>query len=147
MSSKLKAALLGGLVVGVLSAIPIINYCCCIWGIGGGALAAFIYIKGSPIPVRPGEGALVGALAGVVGGIIYLVIGIPIAYFMAGAQNLEEQLARSGVTVPFSGALLIILGGIIGALLLVVLAVAGGAIGVALFEKRKDIAPPPPPAM
>jgi ABC-type spermidine/putrescine transport system permease subunit I len=83
----------------------------------------------------------------VVGGIIYLVIGIPIAYFMAGAQNLEEQLARSGVTIPFSGALLIILGGIIGALLLVVLAVAGGAIGVALFEKRKDIAPPPPPAM
>ena len=147
MSSKLKAALLGGLVVGLLSAIPIINYCCCIWGIGGGALAAFIYIKGSPIPVRPGEGALVGALAGVVGGIIYLVIGIPIAYFMAGAQNLEAQLAQQGITVPFSGALLIILGGIIGAIVLVALAVAGGAIGVAIFEKRKDIAPPPPPAM
>ncbi len=147
MSSKLKAALLGGLVVGLLSAIPIINYCCCIWGIGGGALAAMIYIKDSPIPVRPGEGALVGALAGVVGGIIYLVIGIPIAYFMVGAQNLEAQLAQQGITVPFSGALLIILGGIIGAIVLVALAVAGGAIGVAIFEKRKDIAPPPPPAM
>jgi hypothetical protein len=147
MSSKLKAALLGGLVVGLLSAIPIINYCCCIWGIGGGALAALIYIKDSPIPVRPGEGALVGALAGVVGGIIYLVIGVPIAYFMAGAQNLEAQLAQQGITVPFSGALLIILGGIIGAIVLVALAVAGGVIGIAIFEKRKDIAPPPPPAM
>jgi len=145
MTSKLKPALLGGLIVGLLSAIPFINYCCCIWGIGGGALAGMLYIKSSPVPVRPGEGAMVGALAGVVGALIYLFIGVPIAYLMAGAGALEEQLAKSGVQVPFSGALLIIFGGIIGAICLVVLAVIGGAISVPIFEKRKDMVPPPPP--
>jgi hypothetical protein len=145
MTSKLKPALLGGLVVGLLSAIPFVNYCCCIWGIGGGALAAYLYINSSPVPVKPGEGAALGGLAGIFGGLIYLVIGVPLAYLMAGAQGLEEQLARSGVTVPFSGALLIILGGIIGALILVVLAILGGVIAVPLFEKRKGEAPPPPP--
>ena len=37
--NKFKPALLGGLVVGILSSIPFINYCCCIWAIGGGGLA------------------------------------------------------------------------------------------------------------
>jgi hypothetical protein len=145
MTSKLKPALLGGLVVGLLSAIPFINYCCCIWGLGGGALAAYLYIKDSPVPVRSGEGATLGGLAGIVGALIYLVIGVPIAYLLAGAQGLEEQLARSGVTIPFSGALLVILGGIIGAILLVILSILGGVIGVAIFEKRKGFVPPPPP--
>jgi len=34
--------------------------------IGGGALAAFLYIKDSPTPVKTGDGAMVGGLAGVV---------------------------------------------------------------------------------
>lgn len=145
MNNKLKPALLGGLVVGLLSAIPFINYCCCIWSIGGGALAAYLYIKSSPLPVRTGDGAIVGGLAGVVGGIIYLVIGLPIA-ILFGMAAMTEQLARSGVELPFSGVLLMIVSGIVGAIFLVVLATLGGIIGVAIFEKRKGsgIAPPPP---
>jgi hypothetical protein len=145
MNNKLKPALLGGLIVGFLSAIPFINYCCCIWGIGGGALAAYLYIKSSPVPVSMGDGAMVGGLAGVVGGIIYLVIGLPIA-ILFGMAAMTEQLSRSGVELPFSGVLLMIVSGIIGAIFLVVLAVLGGVIGVAIFEKRKGdgLAPPPP---
>lgn len=146
--NKLKPALLGGLVVGLLSAIPFINYCCCIWGIGGGALAGFIYIKGSPTPVTTGEGAMVGGLAGLVGGLIYLVIGVPIAYLVAGGGAFEEQLARSGISIPFSGVLLFIVSGLVGALVLVILSVLGGLIAVPIFEKRKgDVPPPPPPVM
>ena len=59
MNNKMKPALLGGLIVGLLSAIPIVNYCCCIWGIGGGALAAYLYIKDSPVPVKAGDGAMI----------------------------------------------------------------------------------------
>jgi hypothetical protein len=145
MNNKLKPALLGGLIVGVLSAIPFINYCCCIWSIGGGALAAYLYIKSSPTPVTMGDGAMVGGLAGVVGGIIYLIIGLPIAIFL-GMAAMTEQLSRSGVQLPFSGTLLMIVAGIVGAIILTVLATLGGIIGVAIFEKRKgtDIAPPPP---
>ena len=144
MNNKLKPALLGGLIVGVLSAIPIINYCCCIWSIGGGALAAFLYIKGSPTPVKMGDGAMVGGLAGVVGAIIYLILGLPIAIFF-GMTAMEEQLSRSGVHLPFSGVLLMIVAGIVGAVILAVLATLGGVIGVAIFEKRKDGPAPPPP--
>ena len=96
MNNKLKPALLGGLIVGLLSAIPFINYCCCIWAIGGGLLAGMLYIKESPTQVPTGDGAIVGALAGVVGGLIYLIIGLPIA-FLFGAAQMEEQLGRSGV--------------------------------------------------
>jgi len=136
MNNKLKPALLGGLIVGVLSAIPLVQYCCCIWGIGGGALAAFLYIKSSTVPVRTGDGATVGALAGVIGGIIYLILGLPIAIFF-GMAAMEEQLTRSGVSLPFSGVLLIIVAGIVGAIILAILATLGGVIGVAIFEKRK----------
>ena len=145
MNNKLKPALLGGLVVGLLSAIPFINYCCCIWSIGGGLLAAYLYIKDSPTPVTTGDGAIVGGLAGVVGAIIYLIIGLPIA-ILFGMTAVEEQLSRSGVQLPFSGVLLMIVSGIVAAIILAVLATLGGLIGVAIFEKRKGsgIAPPPP---
>jgi hypothetical protein len=136
MNNKLKPALLGGLIVGVLSAIPLVQYCCCIWGIGGGVLAAYLYIKNSTVPVKMGDGAMVGALSGVIGGIIYLILGLPIAIFF-GMAAMEEQLTRNGVSLPFSGVLLMVVAGIVGAILLAILATLGGIIGVAIFEKRK----------
>ncbi|HSS22720.1 MAG TPA: hypothetical protein VLL54_21790 [Pyrinomonadaceae bacterium] len=147
MNNKIKPALLGGLVVGILSAIPFINYCCCIWSIGGGALAAFLYIKESQTRVQMGDGAMVGGLAGVVGGIIYLIIGLPIA-LLFGVAAMSEQLNRSGVQMPISGPILMIVSAIIGAIILALLATLGGVIGVAIFEKRKgDGSAPPPPNM
>jgi hypothetical protein len=144
MNNKLKPALLGGLIVGLLSAIPFINYCCCIWAIGGGAVGGLLYIRGSAMPVPTGDGAIVGALAGVVGALIYLIIGLPIAFFF-GAAEIESQLGRSGVQLPFSGTLLLVVGAFIAAICLLVLATLGGLLAVPLFEKRKPDLPPPPP--
>jgi len=149
MNNKLKPALLGGLIVGFLSAIhsliPFIGACCCIWSIIGGVLAAFIYIKGSSVPVKLGDGAIVGALAGVVGGIIYVIIYLPISLIW-GLAVMQENINRSGVNIPFSGTILVIIASIVGAVVLVVLSTLGGVIGTAIFEKRKGdgIAPPPP---
>jgi len=144
--NKLKPALLGGLIVGLLSAIPVLNYCCCIWGIGGGALAGFLYIKSSPVPVKIGEGAVVGVLSGIIGAVLYFIIGVPIAYFISGA-NLEQTLRGAGVQLPLgvSGLLLFVVSGLIVGALLLVLSIIGGLISVPIFEKRKDIPPPPPP--
>ena len=144
--NKLKPALLGGLIVGILSAIPFLNYCCCIWGIGGGALAGFLYIKSSPVPVKIGEGAVVGVLSGIIGAVLYFIIGVPIAYFISGA-NLEQTLRGAGVQLPLgvSGLLLFVVSGLIVGALLLVLSIIGGLISVPIFEKRKDIPPPPPP--
>ena len=148
MNNKLKPALLGGLIVGFLSAIhsliPFIGACCCIWSIIGGGLASFLYIKGSSVPVKLGDGAIVGALAGVVGGIIYVIIYLPISLIW-GMAAMTEQLDRSGVQIPFSGTILVIIGSIVGAIMLVLLSTLGGVIGTAIFEKRKDGAVPPPP--
>src|SRR6185295_19662144 len=108
MNNKLKPALLVGLSVGILSAIPIINYCCCIWTLGGGVLAAFLYIKSSPTPVKMGDGAMVGGLAGVVGGIIYFLLSLPINIFF-GMAAMEQQLRSNGISIPFSGMVLVLL--------------------------------------
>lgn len=142
--NKVKPALLGGLIVGLLSAIPIANYCCCIWSIGGGLVAGLLYIKGSPTRVPTGDGAIIGALAGVFGAIIYLIIGLPVAiFFQAGA--LEEALRNAGLQLPMSGTLLIVVAGLIVALCLLILAVIGGLLAVPIFEKRKNGVPPPTP--
>jgi hypothetical protein len=87
---------------------------------------------------------MVGALAGLVGAIIYLIIGLPIA-FLYGAEAMEEALGRSGVELPVTGTVFLIVGGLMGALFLLVLAVLGGLIAVPLLEKRKNGATPPPP--
>ncbi len=147
MNNKLKPALLGGLIVGVLSAvhslIPIVSLCCCIWSILGGGLAAFLYIRSSTTPVNMGDGAMVGGLAGVFGGILYIIIGLPIA-LLVGMTAMEEQLTRSGINLPFSGTILMIVGNIIGAICLVVLSTLGGVIATAIFGKGKGPSATPP---
>jgi len=149
MNNKLKAALLGGLIVGVVSGIismiPIVKMCCCLFGIGGGVVAGLIYIKGSPTRVSIGDGALVGALAGLVGGIIYLVINLPFTLWV-GAAELERTFSQYGRQMPFSGTVLIIVSSIVGTVGLIILAAIGGILSVPIFEKRKDAIPPPPAA-
>jgi uncharacterized membrane protein required for colicin V production len=146
MGSKLVPAVVGGLVVGFLSSIPFINYCCCLWAIGGGMLAAYMYIQKSPTPITVGDGAILGILAGLIGGFIYLIIGLPIAYFISAAQleQAMEQMRQSGIELPLTGIALLLVSGLIGAAILAVLSLIGGMIGVAAFEKRKGAAPPPP---
>ena len=134
-----------GFLSAIHSLIPFISMCCCIWSIIGGVLAAFLYIKGSSVPVKLGDGAIVGALAGVVGGIIFVVIYLPIS-LVWGMAMMQEQFNRSGVDIPFSGTILVIIMSLVGAIALVVLSTLGGVIGTAIFEKRKGdgLAPPPP---
>jgi hypothetical protein len=144
MIDKLKPALLGGLIAGILSVIPIVSTCCCLWAILGGGLASFLYIKSSTAPVTPGGGAGIGAIAGAVGAFIYLIIGIPIQLFFGTAQ-MEEVFRRSGVEVPLSGIALVLIGVFFVAVLILIFSTLGGVLGVPIFEKRKGAQPLPPP--
>ena len=161
MNNKLKPALIGGVVLGLLSVIPLVNLvniCCCLWALLGGLLASYLYIKNSPVPARPGDGAILGALAGLVGAVIVVIIGIPISIVAGGitrellirlienvnpgqAEAIRIQMEASS-TIP--GA---IVNGIILAVLLVIFSTIGGLLGVPIFEKRKGPIPPPPPQM
>jgi len=161
MNNKLKPALIGGVLLGLLSAIPVVNLvniCCCLWALIGGLLASYIYIKNSPVPARAGDGAILGVLAGLVGAVIVVIIGIPISIIAGGitrellirlienlnpgqAETIRTQM-EAGSTIP--GA---IVNGIILAVLLVIFSTIGGLLGVPIFEKRKGPIPPPPPQM
>ena len=87
---------------------------------------------------------MLGALAGVIGAVLYLIIGIPIAYFLSAAQ-MEEAFRQANIELPFTGPLLFIVSGLLVGLFLLVVSVIGGLIAVPIFEKRKNAPPPPPP--
>ena len=73
----IRSATLGGLFIGVLSALPIVgaaNCCCCLWVVSGGALAAYLQVQQENRTLAAGEGAAVGALAGVIGAFVWLPI-------------------------------------------------------------------------
>ena len=171
--SKVQPAIAGGLIAGLLTSIPLvnlINVCCCLGIVIGGVVAARMMIKRSPVlPITTGEGAMTGALAGVVGAIIYFVIGVPLALltqpFLLGlviqfADNSNNpqlrdafmEMIRQSEAQPLSQKILAgILSGVMYAALIIAFSTIGGIIGVALFEKRKGQQPPaggpgyPPP--
>ena len=160
MNNKLKPALIGGVLLGLLSVIPFVNSlnaCCCLWAILGGMLASYLYIKNSPTPATPGDGAMIGALAGVIGAAISLILGIPISYAMGPTmrnmllgivENMDRQqaeLIRRQLEASGDSIVPVIVNALILAVLLFVFSVIGGLIGTAIFEKRKGGPVPPPP--
>jgi hypothetical protein len=161
----LKPALMGGVVLGVLSVLPIIGYfncVCCAWVIGGGLLAAHLYVKASPAPVTLGRGVALGSVTGLIGSLVYILFSIPL-YLMvikSGAnladlarQNMERWIKvmpemrdylQTAFTQSDIGLSIIIFGMIFTIGIFCISAMLGGAVGVAIFEKRKTGAPNPP---
>jgi len=160
MNNKLKPAVIGGVVLGLLSAIPFVNWvniCCCAWAILGGLLASYLYVKNSPTPANAGDGAIIGAMAGGIGAVIFLVVGIPLSIlsgaamremlinFMAKVNPEQADLIRRQMAMQGESISGVIVQSLFAALILVVFAVIGGLIGIPLFEKRKGVGPVPPP--
>ena len=153
---KLQPAIFGGLFIGVLSALPLINFanCCCLWVIGGGVLAAYLLQQNHPYPITAADGALVGLLAGLIGGVLGVLLAIPIEMAMGPIQQqMLERIVMSNPDVPeetksifrnmanrgVSGVLIafrLMFGVVVGA----IFGLLGGLLGVALF-KKKDVPP------
>jgi hypothetical protein len=152
--SMIKPALIGGAIFGLLTLIPFLGALCCLWGLLGGAVAAMIYVKNSPVQITSGNGAGVGALAGFVGGVIVTVISTLI--FMSKGGVDPETIAEQMRAYPFpidpnamkiiteNFVIFLIFGQLFNLLLTVGISAVGGIIGVGIFEKRKDTTPPPP---
>lgn len=154
MNNKIKPALLGGGALGLLlvitvvigSFVPFVGCCNCLWPIAAGVLATMFYVKESATPATVADGAMVGAIAGVVGGLIYMVVGLPLTYLIVGVTAMDAQVRQLSPDFPIAGALLLVVGGLIAFVIFVVLATLGGVLGIPIFEKRKGTvdAPPPP---
>ena len=100
---KLFPALLGGVFIGVLSALPLVNIanCCCLWIISGGVLAAWVMQQNHPAPISVLEGALVGLLAGVMGAFVYLLVAWPITLGVQPMlQTWSERILEGANDVP-----------------------------------------------
>jgi len=156
-----QPALIGGLVMGVLSALPLVgpfgNACCCLWVVSGGLVAAYVLQQNQASPIAQGDGALVGLLAGLIGAGIHLVVSIPLDLLLGPMERamalrfvermppdmrdtFDQMIRRSeGAQGAF-----FILGHLVGlvfwAFAGAVFGTLGGVLGAAIFKKS---APPP----
>jgi hypothetical protein len=159
----MQPIVLGGLFIGILSALPIVQLCncCCLWIVGGGVLTAYLQQQNQPAPLTITHGARVALFAGIVGAFVWLIASQALDVVMAPIQQrLADEVLRNARELPpnvrawleaagadrgggyvFGFMLLLVFGSIASAL--------GGAVGAAYF--RNDVPPalggpiPPPP--
>lgn len=165
-----KAALISGLPLGVLAALPVVgtclNVCCCGLAATAGFFAALFYLSETEPTGRPpyGDGALTGFLSGAVGAAVLVLSTGLFAGIMALAgwrpriSGLEDVLKDADlppalaelVEAYLSGAGLGIVG-MLGAFAvwLVVygtFGALGGVVSVGMFHDKREGSPQPPPA-
>jgi hypothetical protein len=148
--NMLSPALIGGAVAGVLSGIPFLNCLCCLWIIGGAVLASYLLAKDSPVSLTSGDGAIVGALAGISAAVVDSLVGIPLhGLNVAVMRRMMERLSEFADEMPSGwenwlgrtgggvSIAMFLLGLFISAAVFAVLGALGGIIGMSLFGKKK----------
>jgi hypothetical protein len=156
----LMPALWGGLAIGVLSALPIVgafNLCCCMWVVTGGMLAAYVLQSNAAEPISPGDGAIVGLLAGIIGAAVYAVVSLPLNLLLGPMQQRAlNRVLESVQDVPpevrdafsnMGGTALTAIGVVMGFVMMLfagaIFATVGGLLGAVFFRKKPE--PPPVP--
>jgi hypothetical protein len=149
----MQAPLLGGLFIGVLSALPLVSLCncCCLWIVCGGVLAAYLDQQQDQRPITIGRGAFAGFLAGIIGAFVWLVVTMGLDVALSPLRELLrdemvrlareappdvramlEQMGNSSTVRYTFNFVLLLCGGAIFSTL-------GGILGAAFF--RNDVPP------
>ena len=146
------SSLIAGVVMGLLSSIPILsagNCAICLWVWGSAILGVFLYRvfeKQNPT-LTIGQGALLGLMAGVFGAIIAAFFSLINLAGMADAMKYiesipgAEQLPSSIVDMAVSPASSIISTLLCGGPFFLVFGALGGVIATALIWKPKALPP------
>ncbi len=159
-------ALYGGIIMGVISAVPglsLLNCFCCAGIMLGGFLAVFFYKKdltpGMP-PLASSDGLKLGALAGVFGAVVSIILSKLVAMMLGGTEekmvkDLIESMGLADQLPPgtmdqieqgmgagmsfFQAVILFVIEPLFGLI--------GGLIGYSVFKEKQVVpaAPPPPP--
>jgi len=145
-------ALIGGVIAGILSGIPIVNCLCCLWIIGGGILAAYFLAKESPIVLTAGDGAIVGIFTGIIAAFVEIIIDIPFrAVNEKIIQGMMDRFSQYYEEIPsgweswmeggnFEGSVIwSFLGLVVSIVIFSALGALGGIIGISLFGKKKAV--------
>jgi hypothetical protein len=154
MGPKLQPALLGGLLIGVLSALPFVSMCCCLWVIAGGVLTTYLLQERLRTPVTAGDATVAGLLAGIFGAILSTVLSqlLALARGLNFADAINEMIGQGRLPPEMTGALeqvrdmppaFFIIGSLVVSLFIYpIFSMLGALLGVALF-KRQPPRPPP----
>jgi hypothetical protein len=156
-------ALLGGLLIGVLSSLPVVsagNLCCCLWVIVGGLLTVYLQQQNRPDPLETSEAIVGGLIAGVVGAVITGVVGMLMMSFTSGLWQPEMQRAfEENPDIPpqvRDFMMRLLSGESLGLVMLLfylpvfaIFSMLGALLGLAFFRKKPPMIPPattvPPP--
>jgi hypothetical protein len=153
-ASKLTPALIGGVVTGVLSSIPLVsmgNCLCCMWVILGGAVGVYAYRREMPpkSQITLGEGALVGLLCGVFGALIgtllntlfMTLLGTGLGSFFEHFRGRLEEMPPDWfdwMEKMAGSPLLVLISLLFSTVVYSIFGMLGGIFGATLFGKKKS---------
>jgi hypothetical protein len=160
-----QPALMGGMFLGVLSSVPIIqagNCFFCMWVLLGGGVATVMLTRQRPSGISYGDGAFVGVLSGLVGAVVGTILqmsfrAIASGLFESTQQQLEQMLQQIGAEGPMRDWVLRSMSGEISTttvtftffanlLAFSLFAMIGGILTIALLNKRKGAGNNPRPS-
>jgi len=155
-----KGALLAGLGAAVLTAMPVMGLGCCLWLLGAGALAVWLYQRRIPGSwVTPGMGMRIGAAAGGIGffaNALWMVLR-----FTANSQELRKAMQEAfdksisanpdpraqevmrqfmgNLSTPQGFATFFVLILAVMGVAFVIFGAAGGALGASIFARNRNL--------
>lgn len=165
-SIYIRPILIGGVVGGILSGLPLIssfNCCCCMWVIVSGALASYLLVSSAVTYPVDGDGALVGLGSGALGGLIAGILNW-LQFLFTGPDQMIEQMDEIFSQIPdmppetqeimrqmlelFQEAspLMFLFGTLANAIIFGAVGALGGFIGLRIFRPRR-FGPYPPGGM
>jgi hypothetical protein len=152
----LQPALTGGMFLGVLSSVPIIqagNCFFCMWVLLGGGIATVMLTRQRPSGISYGDGAFVGVLSGLFGAVVGTILQMSFRAIASGLlesqqQQLEQMMNQIGAEGPMRDWILRSLSGEISTTTVAftffanliafsLFAMIGGILTIALLNKRR----------
>ena len=148
---KLRPALIGGALIGIISAIPIIsliNCFCCAGVVIGGIVAVHLYNRNlGGLELTSSDGVVIGLMAGASGALISTILTSMIT---GGVKNQINKILEYSNEIPpelqdaliriqeMGGNLFFVIVGLVFSLIIFsIFGIIGGLIGVSLFRKKQ----------
>ena len=91
--SKLRPAILGGLIIGAISGIPglnLLNCCCCAGILLGGAMSVYLYkheFTAEMPPMESSDALILGIIAGIVGALVTTFLSAMISLILGPVET------------------------------------------------------------
>lgn len=152
---KHTPALLGGLFIGVLSSLPVVGACCCLWAVCGGMLVSYLQQQNRPDPIETADAVLGGVFAGLIGAVIASIVPVVMVSLTGGSfeELIQRGLAenneipeewRRRMSEFMSGRNIALLIFVVNIPMYAVFSMLGSLLGVAFFRKKTPPQAPPP---